>query len=439
MTLEMTELRGWVLQTWNGMIPDRNREASPPCGLDCATATNVLYSITGRGNRPYSTAVCAPGKDTLNPTTQFPHFMLREIFEQPQAIERAIAPRISLAESLVNISQEVNIPAEELRQVSRINIVASGTSRHAGMVGQYMLQHLAGIPVEVDYASEFEYRNPAIGTHEVTIVITQSGETADTMAAQRLAKQKGSRTIAISNVVGATIAREADGVLYTNAGNEVSIASTKAFTAQMAVLFLFSAYLGQVRGQLSQAAAKRWIEELLLLPKKAEAVLQTAEACEQLAALFQSAEDFLFVGRAIHYPIAMDGALKLKEVSYVHAEGYPTGETKHGPNALIDENLPVVMILTHDAGDAGSVLRYEKNLAALRGFKNQRAQVIALATEGDSQVGELADHTIFIPQAPELLGPILEIIPLQLFAYYMAVIKGLDVDKPRNLVKSVQE
>jgi glucosamine--fructose-6-phosphate aminotransferase (isomerizing) len=365
--------------------------------------------------------------------------MLREIFEQPEAIENTIAPRISLAESIVNISQEVNIPADELRQLNRINIVASGTSRHAGMVGQYMLQDLAGIPVEVDYASEFEYRNPAIGSHEITIVITQSGETADTMAAQRLAKQKGSRTIAISNVVGATIAREADGVLYTNAGDEVSIASTKAFTAQMAVLFLFSAYLGQVRGQLSQAASKRWIEELLLLPKKAEAVLKSAEACRHLAELFKSAEDFLFVGRAIHYPIAMDGALKLKEVSYVHAEGYPTWETKHGPNALIDENLPVVMIATHDPGDAGSVLRYEKNLAALGGFKKQRAQVIALASEGDNQVRELADHMIYIPQAPELLGPILEIIPLQLFAYYMAVIKGLDVDKPRNLVKSVQE
>ncbi len=363
--------------------------------------------------------------------------MLREIFEQPEAIDKTIAARISLAESPVNISQEVRISAEELRQVSRINIVASGTSRHAGMVGQYMMQQLAGIPVEVDYASEFEYRNPAIGTHEVTIVITQSGETADTMAAQRIARQKGSRTLAISNVEGSTIAREADGVLYTYAGREVSIASTKAFTAQMAVLFLLSGYLGQVRGQLSKDAAKHWIEELLLLPKKAEAVLGSAETCKEFAARFQRSEDFLFVGRAIHYPIAMDGALKLKEVSYVHAEGYPTGETKHGPNALIDENLPVVMIVTRDLSDEGSVLRYEKNLAALRGFKKQRAQVIALASEGDERVQELADHTIFIPQAPELLVPILEIIPLQLFAYHMAVIKGLDVDKPRNLVKSV--
>jgi len=375
----------------------------------------------------------------LNPTTTFPHFMLREIFEQPQAIEKTLAPRVSLAKSEIDIAQEVKISEAELRQVTRINIVASGTSRHAGMVGQYMMQELAGIPVEVDYASEFEYRNPAIGTHEVTIVITQSGETSDTMAAQRIAKQKGSRTIAISNVEGSTIAREADGVLYTYAGREVSIASTKAFTAQMAVLFLLSGYLGQTRGQLSKSIAEHWIEELLLLPKKAETVLESAAKCKELAERFQHSEDFLFVGRAIHYPIAMDGALKLKEVSYVHAEGYPTGETKHGPIALIDENLPVVMIATHDPNDSGSVLRYEKNLSTLRDYKKQHGRVIALASQGDHQIEDLADHTIFIPQAPELLLPMLEIIPLQLFAYYIAVIRGLDVDKPRNLVKSVIE
>jgi len=375
----------------------------------------------------------------LNPTTAFPHFMLREIFEQPQAIEKTLAPRVSLAQSAINIAEEVKISEAELRQVTRINIVASGTSRHAGMVGQFMMQELAGIPVEVDYASEFEYRNPAIGAHEVTIVITQSGETSDTMAAQRIAQQKGSRTIAISNVEGSTIAREADGVLYTYAGREVSIASTKAFTAQMAVLFLLSGYLGQTRGQLSKDLAKHWIEELLLLPKKAEAVLESAAKCKALAELFQHSQDFLFVGRAIHYPIAMDGALKLKEVSYVHAEGYPTGETKHGPIALIDENLPVVMIATHDPHDPGSVLRYEKNISTLRDYKKQHGRVIALASEGDHQVEDLADHTIFIPQAPELLAPILEIIPLQLFAYHVAVIRGLDVDKPRNLVKSVIE
>jgi glutamine---fructose-6-phosphate transaminase (isomerizing) len=315
--------------------------------------------------------------------------------------------------------------------------VASGTSRHAGMAGQYMIQELVNIPVDVDYASEFEYRNPLIGKGELTIVITQSGETADTTAAQREAKAKGSRTIAISNVMDSTIAREADGVLYTHAGKEVSIASTKAFTAQLAVLYLFAVYLGQVRESLSRDQIREHLRQLLEIPQKVETVLQSAPACERLAEKYRSVQDFLFLGRAIHYPIAMDGALKLKEVSYVHAEGYPTGETKHGPNALIDESLPVVIIATRDPNDQGAVLRYDKNVANIRNFKEQSGRVIAIATEGDKKVGNLADQTIFVPAASELLSPILEIVPLQLFAYYMAVEKGLDVDRPRNLVKSV--
>ncbi len=367
----------------------------------------------------------------------FGHFMLKEIFDQPQALSETIAPRVSLDPAEVLIGQEVRISADELRATRRINVIASGTSRHAGMAGQFMFQELAGLPTDVDYASEFEYRNPPIERETLTIVITQSGETADTMAAQRLAKQKGSRTIAISNVAGSTIAREADGVLYTNAGPEISIASTKAFTAQIAVLFLLAAYIADAKGEISKEALRRWIQELLKLPEKAGSVLQSAATCEQLAERFRRSEDFLFLGRAIHYPIAMDGALKLKEVSYVHAEGYPAGETKHGPNALIDENLPVVMIATCDANDAGSIRRYEKSVADLRGFKKQSAKVVALASAGDTVVPTLADHTIFIPQTPELLAPILEIIPLQLFAYYMAVSRGLDVDRPRNLAKSV--
>ncbi|MGA8151180.1 MAG: glutamine--fructose-6-phosphate transaminase (isomerizing) [Terriglobales bacterium] len=366
----------------------------------------------------------------------FPHYMLKEIFEQPQGLRDTIAPRISLEEGLIRLP-EVRIGVDELRAVRRINIVASGTSRHAGMAGQYMMQELANLPADVDYASEFEYRNPMIGRGELTIVITQSGETADTTAAQREAKFKGSRTVAISNVVGSTIAREADGVLYTYAGPEISIASTKAFTAQMAVLFLFAAYLGQVRGNLSSEQVREYISELLELPGKIEAVLQCAPDCQRLAAQYHAVQDFLFLGRAIHYPIAMDGALKLKEVSYIHAEGYPTGEVKHGPNALIDENLPIVIIATCDRNDAGSVVRYEKNVANIRGFKEQRARVIAIATEGDEELAGLADHIIFVPRASELLSPILEMVPLQLFAYYVAVAKGLDVDRPRNLVKSV--
>jgi glutamine---fructose-6-phosphate transaminase (isomerizing) len=368
----------------------------------------------------------------------FPHFMLKEIFEQPKALEDTIAPRVSLEEGEVRLAEEIRIRSEELRRVQRINIVASGTSRHAGLAGQFMFHDLVHLPAEVDYASEFEYRNPLIGHGELTIVITQSGETADTTAAQRVARGRGSHTVAISNVVDSTIAREADGVLYTHAGPEISIASTKAFTAQMAALFLFAAYLAQVREELRKEELRRWIEELLALPGKTESVLESSDQCRQLVDQFHRSEDFLFLGRAIHYPIAMDGALKLKEVSYIHAEGYPTGESKHGPNALIDENLPVVMIATCDRNDPGSVLRYERNLANIRGFRQQKARVLALATEGDAAIQELADHTIFIPQAPELLSPILEIVPLQLFAYHMAVRKGLDVDRPRNLVKSVR-
>lgn len=369
----------------------------------------------------------------------FPHFMLKEIFEQPQALKDAVTSRVSLSDAEIRIADEVRISPEQLRALRRVNIVASGTSRHAGMAGQYMFQDLLHLFADVDYASEYEYRNPPIGPQEITIVITQSGETSDTLAAQRLARQKGSRTIAITNVVKSTVAKEADGVLYTHAGPEISIASTKAFTAQMAVLFLLSTYLGQVRGSLTREALGTWIEELLALPEKAGIVLQAAEQCKHLADRFHRFEDFLFLGRAVHYPIAMDGALKLKEVSYVHAEGYPAGETKHGPNALIDENLPVVMIATCDQNDSGSVIRYKKTVSDLIGFKKQSARVIALATEGDSEISRLADHTIFIPRAPELLAPILEIIPLQLFAYHVAIGKGLDVDRPRNLVKSVQE
>jgi glutamine---fructose-6-phosphate transaminase (isomerizing) len=367
---------------------------------------------------------------------EFPHHMIKEIFEQPQALRDTIQPRVVLEESTVRL-KDVPISVEELRALRRINIVASGTSRHAGMAGQYMIQELAGVLVDVDYASEFEYRNPLIGPGELAIFITQSGETADTTGAQREAKFKGAKTIAISNVIGSTIAREADGNIYTNAGPEISIASTKAFTAQMSCLFLLALYLGQVRGKLPRHMVQHYLRELLDLPRKVEKVLESAPICEKLADEYCNFEDFLYLGRAIHYPIAMDGALKLKEVSYVHAEGYPSGETKHGPIALIDENLPVVIIATCDRSDPGSVVRYEKNVGNIEGFKKQKGRVIALISTDDDQLPTLADHTLTIPAAPELLLPILEMVPLQLFAYYMATKRGLDVDHPRNLVKSV--
>ncbi len=367
---------------------------------------------------------------------KFPHHLIREIFEQPDALRRTIEPRVLLDGGRVRLD-EIHISREELRALRRINIVASGTSRHAGMTGQYMMQELAAVPVDVDYASEFEYRNPMIGRGELSIFITQSGETADTTAAQREARQKGSRTIAISNVEGSTIAREADGFIYTHAGPEISIASTKAFTAQMACLFLFALYLGEIKEKVSESQAQHYIAELLALPQKTETTLSASDQVEKLAELYYRIDDFMFLGRAIHYPIAMDGALKLKEVSYIHAEGYPTGEAKHGPNALIDFRLPLVMIATCDRNDAGSVMRYEKNVTNMEGFKKQGATVIALATEGDATIPGFADHTIFVPQVPELLSPILEIVPLQLFAYYVASKRGLDVDRPRNLVKAV--
>src|SRR5438132_12067148 len=283
-------------------------------------------------------------------TAEFAHHMIKEIFEQPQALRDTTASRVSLEEAVVRLP-EVRISPQELRSLRRINIVASGTSRHAGMAGQYMILELAGVQVDVDYASEFEYSNPLIGPGELTILITQSGETADTTGAQREAKSKGSRTIAISNVVDSTIAREADGVIYTHAGPEISIASTKAFSAQMAALFLFALHLGKACDKISTDLARNYIRELLALPDQINVVLRCAAECERLADKYHQVEDFLFLGRAIHYPIAMDGALKLKEVSYVHAEGYPTGETKHGPNALIDEALPVVIIATCDRND----------------------------------------------------------------------------------------
>jgi glutamine---fructose-6-phosphate transaminase (isomerizing) len=367
---------------------------------------------------------------------QFRHHMIEEIFEQPRGLYDTIAPRVSLEAGSVRL-EDVHLTPEQIRALHRINIIASGTSRHAGMAGQYMIQELSGVPVDVDYASEFEYRNPLTGPAELAIFITQSGETADTTGALREAKSKGCPTIAISNVIGSTIAREADGVIYTHAGKETSIASTKAFTAQMAVLYLVALYVSQARETLSRDQIRQHIRELLALPDKTQRVLESDPQCEMLAKQYHKVEDFLFLGRAVHYPIAMDGALKLKEVSYVHAEGYPTGETKHGPNALIDEHLPLVITATCDPSDSGSVLRYEKTVSNIEGFKKQGGKIIAIGTEGDKNLAALADHTIFIPPTPELLAPILEIVPLQLFAYYMAVYRGLDVDRPRNLTKSV--
>jgi glucosamine--fructose-6-phosphate aminotransferase (isomerizing) len=300
-----------------------------------------------------------------------------------------------------------------------------------------MIERLARVPVEVDYASEWRYRDPIVPKNTLTMLITQSGETADTIAAQREAKAKGSKTIGICNVVGSMVTREASGTIYTHAGPEIGVASTKAFTAQLTALFLFALYLGEVRGALSPEQAREYITELSRLPGKLESVLSREEELEDLAKEYHRVQDFLFLGRGVHYPIALEGALKLKEISYIHAEGYPAGEMKHGPNALIDEDLPVVILATCDKDDAGSQVRYEKTLSNLKEVKARSGRVIAIATEGDEEIREAADHVVYVPPAPELLAPILEVVPLQLLAYHIAVRRGCDVDQPRNLAKSV--
>jgi glutamine---fructose-6-phosphate transaminase (isomerizing) len=366
----------------------------------------------------------------------FKHFMLKEIYEQPRAVRDTTLGRVSLDSGKVFL-EEMQITEQELRTVQKINIAACGTSWHAALAGKFMIERLARIPVEVDYASEFRYRDPITSSKEITLLITQSGETADTIAAQREAKAKGSKTLAICNVVGAMIARESSGTIYTHAGPEIGVASTKAFTAQLTALFLLALYLGELRGATSAEDAKRYIAELLKIPAKLETLLSNDKECEDLAKRYYRVQDFLFLGRGIHYPIALEGALKLKEISYIHAEGYPAGEMKHGPNALIDEDLPVVMVATKDPNDPNSVLRYEKTMSNVKEVTARSGKMIAIATEGDEEIRESVDHVLYVPQAPELLLPILEVVPLQLLAYHIAVLRGCDVDQPRNLAKSV--
>jgi glucosamine--fructose-6-phosphate aminotransferase (isomerizing) len=366
----------------------------------------------------------------------FKHFMLKEIFEQPRAVRDTTLGRVSLDSGKVFLD-EMDITEDDFRKIDQVYITACGTSWHAGLAGKFMMERLAKVPVEVDYASEFRYRDPLNGPNDLTILITQSGETADTIAAMRESRAKGSKTLSICNVVGSMIARESNGTVYTHAGPEIGVASTKAFTAQLTALFLFATYLAQVRGAITLDESKQLLNELTLVPGKLESLLTGEEETEELAKRYHRAHDFLFLGRGIHYPIALEGALKLKEISYIHAEGYPAGEMKHGPNALIDEDLPVVIIATHDQNDPGSVIRYEKTLSNLKEVKARSGTVIAVGTEGDEEIKEAADHVIYVPEAPELLGPILEIVPLQLLAYHIAVRRGCDVDQPRNLAKSV--
>ncbi|HVC00314.1 MAG TPA: glutamine--fructose-6-phosphate transaminase (isomerizing) [Candidatus Dormibacteraeota bacterium] len=366
----------------------------------------------------------------------FRHFMQKEIFEQPRAVRDTLLGRVSLETGRVFL-EEMGISASELQRLSSVRIVGCGTSWHAGLAGKFLIENLARVPVDVDYGSEFRYRDPILDENSLVILISQSGETADTLAAQREAQQKNARTLAICNVVGSMLTREASGTLYTHAGPEIGVASTKAFTCQLTALTLFALYLAQVRGTLSSEAIKPLLEELLRLPQKMETVLQRDEELDEMARQMFRFSDFLYLGRGIHYPIALEGALKLKEVSYIHAEGYPAGEMKHGPNALIDENLPVVALAPRDPSSPTAMTRYEKNVSNIKEVKARDGIVIAVVTEGDEEAREASDHVIELPSSPDLFTPILEILPLQLLAYHIAVRRGCDVDQPRNLAKSV--
>jgi glucosamine--fructose-6-phosphate aminotransferase (isomerizing) len=367
----------------------------------------------------------------------YKHFMLKEINEQPTAVRDTILGRVSADTGRVFLS-EMHLTDDELRAATQITIAACGTSWHAGLAGKFMIERLARLRTEVDYASEYRYRSPIADPASIGLLITQSGETADTIAAQREMHSLGSRTIAICNVVGAAVSREAQGTITTNAGPEIGVASTKAFTAQLTALFLLALHMAQLRGTVTDAESIQLVAELNKIPGKLEEVLRSVDAqCFKLAKIFHTSNDFLFLGRGIHYPIALEGALKLKEISYIHAEGYPAGEMKHGPNALIDETLPVVCIATKDPADPTSVLKYEKTLSNIQEVTARSGRVIAIAVEGDRDIKQLVEHTIHIPPAPERLLPNLEVVPLQLLAYHIAVRRGCDVDQPRNLAKSV--
>jgi glucosamine--fructose-6-phosphate aminotransferase (isomerizing) len=366
----------------------------------------------------------------------FKHFMLKEIYEQPRAVRDTSQGRISLDTGKVYLDP-MDISEDDLKAVTSVKIAACGTSWHAGLAGKYMIEQIARVPVEVDYASEFRYRDPVLSETDLIIVVSQSGETADTIAAMREARASGCKILAICNVQGSMITREADGTILTHAGPEIGVASTKAFTSQMVALYLFASYLGDLRGTIDQAVGKKLAQDLAELPLKIEQLLNDSDSIEELSKEYFRVQDFLYLGRGINFPVALEGALKLKEISYIHAEGYPAGEMKHGPNALIDEKLPVVVINTRESGNTASELRYEKTHSNIVEVKARDGIVISVLTEGDTMSSKVSNHVIEIPETSDLLGPILSIVPLQLLSYHIAVRRGCDVDQPRNLAKSV--
>jgi glutamine---fructose-6-phosphate transaminase (isomerizing) len=363
----------------------------------------------------------------------YKHFMLKEIFEQPTAVQETILGRVSQDSGRVYL-EEMNLTDAQLKAIERVTILACGTSWHSGLVGKYLIEQLAQVPVEVDYGSEYRYRQPIVSPKTLAVVITQSGETADTLAALREARRHGALSVAICNVVGSMATRETDGTIYTHAGPEIGVASTKAFTSQLIALYLLGLGIAQARGVLSPEASKPHVDALLQVPHLLEQTLKLAPEVEEIATRFHNRSDFLYLGRGINYPIALEGALKLKEISYIHAEGYPAGEMKHGPIALIDEQMPVVTLAPHDQ-------LFEKMIGNMQEAKARGGSVIALTTRGQDKLSSILDRTrdyiIEIPHTPELVTPIVMVVPLQLLAYDIAVRRGCDVDQPRNLAKSV--
>jgi len=373
----------------------------------------------------------------MSPPSKFRSHMLREIFEQPNAVLQTVLAMYS-GDAGSNGFDGMSKVATALQGLKRIVIAASGTSRHAGIAGKQMLESMATIPVEVDYASEFQHSPALTGPETLVMVITQSGETADTLGSLRKAKANGATVVAVANVSDSSIMREADARIETRAGAELAIPSTKAFTAQLAALFLFSLWVAEQTGTISRGQARSQVAELLKIPRQIEEVLASEQRISEISGKYARVDDFIFAGRGIHYPIAMDGALKLKEVAYVHAEGYPLGEVKHGPLALLDESVVTVILAACDSSNPDSVVRYEKSLSGAREIKERGGRIIMVANDGDTNVTKIADDVLYVPHAPELLLPILEIVPLQLLAHAIATLRGNDMDHPRSLVKSVR-
>ncbi|MDB4108626.1 glutamine--fructose-6-phosphate transaminase (isomerizing) [Flavobacteriaceae bacterium] len=359
----------------------------------------------------------------------YDHFMLKEIFEQPHAIKDTYRGRLLIDEGIIKMAG-IEDNMGKFLNANRIIIVACGTSWHAGLVAEYIIEDLVRVPVEVEYASEFRYRNPVINDKDIVIAISQSGETADTLAAIKLAKEKGAFVFGVCNVVGSTISRETHAGAYTHAGPEIGVASTKAFTTQITVLTLIALRLAKAKGTMSSTDFRRHLVELETIPEKVEEVLKSDALSKEIASIYKDAKNFLYLGRGFNFPVALEGALKLKEISYIHAEGYPAAEMKHGPIALIDENMPIAVIATKYG-------HYEKVVSNIQEIKSRKGKIIAVVTKGDEQVRDLADHVIEVPETLELLSPLLTTIPLQLLSYHIAVMLGRNVDQPRNLAKSV--